>query len=326
MTNYSRRAATLVGAVVVVALVAASGAFAGEYHYGTTLNCANCHVMHGSYNGTLYNGGAGFAMLLKGTVNQTCLSCHDTTSRDVVATGTAAAPNDTISVAHPSKYKNSSGFFQSDWATALSPVGHDLGPSQVTAIQGSWISEAGGMKCTDCHDAHGTPNWRNLLPRPGTAGADVEIIEGTDVHIKPGVTTWADKMDTDSVAFNDGAPNKIVSWCLGCHTNITAGDKHPQDKSLAGSKADGAHWVSGTGTGFGTDVGDGTAGIPRVRFAQTGTDYTSSMTVADTNRVFCLSCHKAHGSKYDSTLVWPHYTDGAADQTSACGQCHNAGG
>jgi formate-dependent nitrite reductase cytochrome c552 subunit len=84
--------------------------------------------------------------------------------------------------------------------------------------------------------------------------------------------------------------------------------------------------VTGAGTGFGVDVGDALAGIPRVRFSQVGTTYATSGTVGTANKVFCLSCHKAHGSKYDSTVVWPHYTSGAADQTSACGQCHNSGG
>jgi hypothetical protein len=330
MTNYSRRAATLVSVIVAVGLVAASAAFAGGYHYGTSLRCNACHIMHASKDGVIYGGGSltnpvGAPNLLKGTVNQTCLTCHDGSTKDVVASGTAGAPTNVTGDTYTSKYLSSAGFFQTDWSSTASPVAHDLGPSAVTATQGTWVSEAGGMQCTDCHDAHGTPNWRNLLLQPGTAGSDVNIVEGTDVHIKPGASGWG-KMDTDAVAFNDGVPNKIVSWCLGCHTNITAGEKHPQDKSLAGSKADGVHWAAGTGVGFGTGVGDGTAGIPRVRFAQNGADYAASMIVGDSNRVFCLSCHKAHGSKFDSTLVWPHYTDGAADQTSACGQCHNAGG
>lgn len=321
----SKRWTAMPVVVVAVGLVLASCALAGDYHYGTSLNCNNCHVMHGSYNGTLYNGGNGSPNLLKGTVNQTCLSCHDGSSRDIVAnTGTAAAPNDAIAVAHPSVYKNSSGFFQGDWASVASPVGHDLGPTDVTAIQGTWASTSDGMKCTDCHEAHGSPNWRNIKLRPGTAGANVVVEEGTQIHVKAGVSGWAQTMDTDSIAFND--PNRIVSWCIGCHTDITDGDKHPQNSSLGGGDVDGAHWVGGTGTGFGTGVGDGVAGIPRVRFAQAGADYVASSTPATTNRVFCLSCHKAHGSKYDSALVWPHYTTGDADQTSACGQCHNAGG
>jgi predicted CXXCH cytochrome family protein len=271
----------------------------------------------------VYNGGAGFADLLKGTVNQTCLVCHDGSTKDVVASGTAGAPTNATGDVYTSKYLSSAGFFQTDWATVASPIAHDLGPSQVTAVQGLWHSDAGGMKCTDCHDAHGTPNYRNLVLRPGTAGSDVNIVEGTDVFTDSSKTQWA-RRDTDAVAFNDGVPNKITTWCLGCHTNITAGDKHPQDKAISG--ADGTHWAGGAGVGFGTGLEDGVAGIPRVRFAQTGISYTDCIKPLASNRVFCLSCHKGHGSKYDSALVWPYYTMGDADQTSACGQCHNAGG
>jgi hypothetical protein len=338
MIKLIRPTAMALAMVALLALALASGALAGDYHIGAGLHCSDCHIMHASKDGTLYNGGAGFAGLLKGgTVNQLCMACHDGTdpvAPDVVATGTAAAPNDTLGIAYASKYKNCGGFFQSDYSTLASNFGHNLGGGAVTAVQGTWASSATGMKCTDCHGPHGTANYRNLVLKPGTAVADVTVrggVSGTqEVYLKENIVVpattpdTATHYDTDAVSFND--PNNLVSWCLGCHTNITTGEKHPQDAAIGAGDSDGAHWLSGTGAGFGTDIGDAGRGIPRVRFAQTGTSYdTARVPSASTNKVFCLSCHKGHGSKYDSTIVWPHFTRDAADRPAACNQCHNKG-
>ena len=37
------------------------------------------------------------------------------------------------------------------------------------------------------------------------------------------------------------------------------------------------------------------------------------------DRVFCLSCHKAHGSPHESALI---YAD-SPDMLATCQQCHN---
>lgn len=323
--------------LVAMLLMVGGVAVAGDYHTGSGLHCTDCHIMHASKDGTTYNSGTGYGNLLKAaSANVLCMQCHDgtdTTAPDIAATGTAASPNDTLGISYTSKYKNSAGYFQSDWSSAQSNVAHDLyATGALTAVQGTWTSGTSGITCADCHDPHGTANYRNLLLQPGTAGVDINVRSGTEVFLREAITVpatasaTATHYDTSAVGFDD--VNNVVSWCLGCHTNITTGasdtppKKHPQDVPVSG--ADGAHWTGGTGAGFGTDVGDGTSGIPRVRFAANGTDYTTTTTVATTNQVFCLTCHKAHGSKYDSTVVWPYY-EGGADQTSACDQCHNKG-
>jgi hypothetical protein len=85
------------------------------------------------------------------------------------------------------------------------------------------------------------------------------------------------------------------------------------------------HWISGQGIGFGSLISENRPGIPRVRFAQPGASYAACSTVAASNQVFCLSCHKAHGSKYKFGLLWPYYTHAALDESSGCAQCHNHG-
>jgi hypothetical protein len=126
--------------------------------------------------------------------------------------------------------------------------------------------------------------------------------------------------------------NNIGAWCADCHDslaqNVTASSPahfkgHPSDVEIGGaySHADLTNWSAGgqsPTTGFGADVGDSLAGIPRVRY---GSPTGSSTTAGSGDTMFCLSCHKAHGGKYKFGLVWPHHQAGA-DMISGCQQCH----
>ena len=67
-------------------LAMASMALAGDFHYGVTLNCADCHTMHYSQqHGYNPDGGGNFTALadgpheylLRNDINDLCLSCHD---------------------------------------------------------------------------------------------------------------------------------------------------------------------------------------------------------------------------------------------------------
>jgi predicted CXXCH cytochrome family protein len=49
------------------------------------------------------------------------------------------------------------------------------------------------------------------------------------------------------------------------------------------------------------------------------TDFATATTVAANNEVFCLSCHKAHGSDQPFSTVWNY---GSANP-AGCQQCHN---
>lgn len=90
-----------IGRAGVLAFLA-SVAVAGDYHTGTTLRCADCHVMHysqahgysangGGFHATLHAGGP-YEFLLRGEVNDLCLTCHDgsTFIPDVLTANTAA--------------------------------------------------------------------------------------------------------------------------------------------------------------------------------------------------------------------------------------------
>ena len=89
----------------------------------------------------------------------------------------------------------------------------------------------------------------------------------------------------------------------------------------AGTHVDPSNWINGAlgaDTALASTSDDTVAGIPRLRF---GSAAGSSSVASASDTVFCLSCHKAHGSKYKAGIVWPLSVTGA-DSTSGCQQCH----
>jgi len=351
---------TVVLGLTLVALTLA-GPFAGmamadHTHSNHELHCGHCHVMHATRNDglTKYNSGAGYDhLLLAGSITETCLTCHNgSTYTDVVGAGLSTemipASGGQNSEFTTDPYGASGGFFCADYKTASSKFGHDLFASgPVTAIQGSWVSDGSGMTCGDCHEVHGNHNYRNLKLQPGNGGSNINITyneTGADVQIDP-AKTGRNARRTDAIAFNAG--NDLSNWCLDCHSDIDSSSttKHPVNRSLSDAAGNGtvdaANWakgVSGGGWGFGNTVDDAYGateyGVPRVRFAQSGDTFSACTTVHADNDVMCLTCHKAHGSKYDSAQCWPYQRYSAVtpnpayspiDRAAACQQCHNRG-
>ncbi len=73
-----------------------------------------------------------------------------------------------------------------------------------------------------------------------------------------------------------------------------------------------SNWIDDNGAGF---------GIGRLPFIVAGaTTFSEAGTVSGDNSPFCLTCHKAHGSSYKSSLLWD-YRDG--NEGDGCQQCHN---
>jgi len=321
---------------LISALLSLSPVLAGEYHGGAQSVCSDCHITHASKDGQEY---IVVQTLLKHPQGEVglCMSCHDgtdTNAPDIVSSGTSVSPGSAVTTSYASKYGSSAGFFQSDYGSAANPSGHDLNSSgTVTApLSGTF---AGGLKCSSCHDPHGTPNYRNLKidPNPNHPGS-AQILLGT--HVKQTVPVNAttpnpaQAYDTGNVGWFTA--NNISQWCTDCHdqlaTNINGSSPahfmgHPSNVAInmAGGHTDVPNWTAGTigtSTGFGTDIGDAAAGIPRLRF---GSSTGSPNESAANDTVTCLSCHKAHGSKHKSGLNWPYRTN-TPDQLAGCQQCH----
>ena len=131
---------------------------------------------------------------------------------------------------------------------------------------------------------------------------------------------------------------EVTALCLDCHRELAnAGGPgpgghhtmHPSYDSQGGARnsiAQGAaqgttnpsHWVRGTGSGF--------EGAERVPFLVRGArDFAEASAVrASDNAVFCLSCHKAHGSGSAFGLTWAATERGIGPR--GCDQCHGLAG
>lgn len=345
--------------VVVLAaalvLVAAGITTAGDYHYKGTLNCNDCHVMHGSQlhnylpdttgNPLTIGGAAPYGRLLRNEVNALCLSCHDgqNFAPDVLEVNGGHAPtlgreagalNTTASVA-PYATNN----------------GHTL-YSKATAPGGTWSNSTTGLSCSDCHMVHGSSSsltrlvnsnsYRNLRgpsgqPDPrlgisyavGTNNTNMDVFERSAA---PG----GDHYDIGNVDFNEPATDSSYygQFCKICHTNFHGNEA---DANMN----DGSDWVrhptaqADLGSSILTQFQnhlyrpkvmspvDGGWGVQGTAIPGTPAGLTPS----------CFTCHKAHGNQRAFGLIYPDSTGTVAiDEQGAgskyrdlCKQCHSQG-
>lgn len=310
------------------------------YHNGATLVCSMCHVMHASeqHAGSMPSPDPFGPFPRTNTPNKNlmrasdpvtlCLTCHD---------GVVGIP-DVVGADVNNLAERSAGKFE--LPTVANPRGHKLdygltldnsGLCYRCHFGGSFTTAA--VSCVDCHNPHGNKRSRNLqwASWPGgepdfglfanPAASGLTKYEGAQVGYGTG---------------NSDALREVTNMCNDCHHVYTGSyyndnnndgihTLHPSYDSERGDPnhisqgdgkgtTDGAHWNDGTGAGF--------VGTVRVRFVKTdATDYANSLTVdAATNGVFCLSCHKAHGSDYAFGLRWD---PASGPGGKGCEQCHN---
>lgn len=319
---------------------------AATYHNGATLLCSDCHTVHFSESHG-FSGGAVSAtavpdgdwlpasgpnnyLLKASSSTRLCLSCHDgqTFAPDVVDT-------DTYGVA-----QRPAGFFGNPDVPNFK--GHNLastslgGPNDLcNRCHFVGTMATAQVQCIDCHNPHGNASYRSLW-WPSAPGSEPPIL----ASIRAGSTGKA-RYEAANVAYpaplSGGAWAEVTNMCIDCHhkffapwntdnggtpngfspyhrhpgTNTESGGSYPINRS--GAHTDAANWVSG-GAGF---------TVARLPFTAPGAnDFASASTVAATNEVFCLSCHKAHGSENPFSLRWD-YGSRTATGAAGCQQCHN---
>lgn len=337
--------------VAAMALVAGS-ALAGDYHSGTTLNCAECHVMHYSqthgYNAdgtgiTVDLGGDGpYHFLLRNHVNELCLSCHDnqTFAPDVLADN---GGNVTVNG------RQAGALNRDNVAPYFDATGHTLGSTDVAP--GGSFANADGLSCIDCHTQHGRTSGGQSIYRnanifingsPATPFMTYAIgtNDGTKDIYEGSATYGGNHYDMQNIAFNE--PSATASgygqYCKQCHTNFHGSSsdanmrntaaatqtewlRHPTADANIGALIGGHSSLSKfTGQAYRVQVMSSTGnwGTWGAAFTGAPTDLTPS----------CMSCHKAHGNQRAFGLIWatgeanPGENGDGTNYKILCGQCH----
>lgn len=317
----------------------------GGYHAASTLVCSDCHTMHYSEESVVPPprgaSGPNDKLLLRPGVNDLCLTCHD-------ADGGGAAPNlapDVMTGTSGSQAVNrAAGSFQAA-SGGTTPNAHDLGVAAKTAPGSNpvYTTPADGLLCTDCHNAHGNTNFRNLEPTPANRAVTAVNVQAGGVDLtETAVTPTSTQYNMTNIIYRS---DKMTRWCATCHNNFYATAYPPgwPDANLGGSgtgdtaggaadqwkRHPGSHINMGqANTNTHADSAYYLAGTSKVRAIDISGN--SPGTITD-DIPFCGSCHKAHGSDtakpnnlyYDNrATAGPALQDGTS-LNDTCQQCHN---
>jgi hypothetical protein len=346
------RKLALATALVFVMVGAAT---AGDYHSGATLNCAECHVMHGSQQHGYNSDGTGltvdigaaepYEFLLRNHINELCLTCHDnqTFAPDVLGANGG--------VVYPDGHGRQAGALNRDnVAPYHDETGHTLGSMDI-APGGTWSNED-GLNCINCHTQHGRtfssasiPQYRNLSVTTGVSYAIGTNDVTKDVFER--VSSGASHYDIYNIDFNEPDPtgSAMGAYCMNCHTtfhgNSTDPDmrvqtgpagqewlRHPTADANIGALG-GGHSQIGT-RGWGGRAYRTQVMSPTGNWGTQGTAFGASGSPTDLTPS-CFTCHKAHGNQNAFGLIYPtgaEMIDEEGDGTNAknlCKQCHSQG-
>jgi predicted CXXCH cytochrome family protein len=274
----------------VVLLLAALPLSAGDWHFGTSAVCSDCHTQHNSANGQPMrtdNNPTPAAMLLRrGTPLELCLSCHDGSN--------PAAPDVLAPVSYVAE--SAGGAFPNAGGLPVDPnasIAHHLGtPSPVVPPGGT---QPMILVCTTCHDPHGNSNYRNLRPDPTNTSQPPATVLAFQQFVADG-SNASQVYVASNIAYRSG----ISAWCAKCHASLDG--HHSVARTMWGASL--ASYTSWTSTTLARVPVDN----PVDKAVPSSDDQTS-----------CLSCHKAHGSANPKSTI---YADGAT-LDSTCGECHD---
>lgn len=304
------------------------------YHTGASLVCSACHTMHYSEGGQLPAsadpGGPFRSLLLRRSTTDLCLNCH----------GTGGTAPNVVSGNWPGGTFPRTG---SDEGRGHNPFGQPAFPStQIPEDSVLHLSPPGSLggtltefTCGTCHDSHGSSNYitgnanvfsyrllRKSIRGPGGITVDVSATI---------LSTFADEQfaEVESATNHNvyRAPLSIsdttrgfTTWCSACHalSHRSVGLQHPlQEMGDAYTTYTQANLSEGYVGGtyhyrypLETNRGAG---------ATTGVQWP--ITSGNSERVFCMTCHRAHGSANLNAGRWD-FTAPSGTLTG-CTRCHS---
>jgi len=363
-----------VAATVALAMVAVPAPMAGNYHYGTTLTCNDCHSMHYSQTHDFTDNASGtippltssvgattgpYKKLLHGdSVSNACLACHNSSTSYPDVFQANGGTQTYVRQAGALNNLSSAGSGTEDY---YKTDGHTLG--NTSNPPGKTFDTGGegdaGLDCGDCHNVHGSTNFRNLLLKPGGVSSDLAITYGAaTTNLTDVANTWVAGLANFPASYGVGGVNfqrpvaadsATGAWCNGCHggfhdvdseSGTTTGTewlRHPTGGAEIGAVADDTHssGIQFVDNDNVTKVMSANAQWTNAIGMVATTVLGGSETTADASDevVTCVSCHKSHGNKNPFGLI---YMAGTATATlteegdggtikDLCQQCHVQG-
>ncbi|HWO57743.1 MAG TPA: hypothetical protein VNN55_09275 [bacterium] len=330
--------------MVALVLIVPVAVMAGDYHKGVTLNCSECHVMHGSqqhgYNAdgsgvfTPIGGAPPYQYLLRNEINALCLTCHNnqTFAPDVLEANGGTAPT-TGRQGGALNMNNTAPYFAS--------TGHTLGSHDVAP--GGTFSNPHGLECVDCHQPHGRSSGTNTNPYRNLGNYDathtvytayMTYAIGTNDLTKDvfeRTASGSDHYDIGNVDFNE--PNVTGSrygdFCKSCHTNF-----HGNSTDAHMANADG--WLRHPAAEANISISTFGARLYRPKVMSATGDWGTQGTAFTTGPTdltpSCFSCHRAHGNTNSFGIILQDGLstigeDGTAGATmrTTCRTCHRQG-
>ncbi len=319
--------------------------------------CSNCHTMHNSQGGSVVAAGGPNESLLVSS----CVGCHSSSSASTVVSGTPIVYSTSSAPTYPSDGTSAGALAGGNFYWVAQSGGDAKGHNVqgVTSDDSARFSYVPGsttayyqVTCAGTSGCHGdrtvSDQYKALY---GAHHADDSPIDGTTVgtsfRFLDGILGKEDDDWEQSVGSADHNQYKgvdranetqddtstISHLCAECHGDFHNGSgnltpsggtwgspwlRHPTDYDM-GNTPSGSEYRQYYYSTKGDNLYN-----PLVPLASADISAAiSSVTFNDDTIVMCLSCHRAHGSPYDSIMRWD-YKNWPGSGTNGCVVCHTS--
>lgn len=319
--------------------------------------CDDCHTMHNSQGGADVDSDGPYETLL----TDDCVGCHSNTtgSETVKDLGSTKIPV-VYNTSQPDNELAGGNFY---WViTEGVEYGHNVltipgMPSDDNLAKAPGIPlEADDSNCASCHreiadctschkPAHHADDSATLVGETGgwyrflKSGSHEHDGSGGVQGIEDPDWERADLVDSDkhneyqgaTTSASGGDDTSMSDYCAGCHEHfhgtLYVGTSspwflHPAHYALP-ADTDKEYCLYNTQDG--STIGPYNPEAPVARPVLTGYSGPSSTVIPGTDQVFCLSCHRPHGTPNKDILRWDYagmIAGGGGDDGTGCFVCH----